>query len=232
METLARPHHPWLKAANFALRVLLSLLMVGCAATRPKPTVTEARTMETRSFPADAKTAMSAAVNALQDLRYTVDVANNDLGLITASRQTSERSGEITREPENPESGDGMPTWAKVALIVTGVILIVFLVAAISGDKDEDDAKTKSYDSGSSSSSTTTVIERDESGETVYSYRVTVNCEAHGQRQTRVRVSTQGSRQVGGKVAEAGPVNDPEFFQRFFASLDKSLFLEKQELKP
>ena len=64
------------------------------------------------------------------------------------------------------------------------------------------------------------------SGPVVYNYKVTVNLETVGEDQTKVRVSAQGEKLVGGSVVSAGPVQEPEFFQRFFASLDKSLFLD------
>ena len=47
--------------------------------------------METRSFPMDMKTVLKASIIALQDMDYTIDVLNSDIGLITASRTTEQR---------------------------------------------------------------------------------------------------------------------------------------------
>ena len=230
MKTIARPTGRWTNAANHLLRIYLALFVVGCASTRPKPTVVEARSMETRTLSGDEKTVFKACVGVLQDLGYSVDVANSDVGLITASRQTQERSGEITQETEDPRAADdGMPTWAKVALIATGVILIVFLVAAVSGGSDE---KTKDKHDDSSSSTTNVTEAGETSGPTVYHYKVTINMSAAGKKEVRVRASVQGSQMQGTQVQKAGPVNDPSFFQAFFTSLDKSLFLEGQPSKP
>ena len=44
--------------------------------------------------------------------------------------------------------------------------------------------------------------------------------------------ASTGSDTSGAGDWNDGPVNDPGFFQRFFASLDKSLFLEKPATSP
>ena len=53
-----------------------------------KPATSIARAMETRSFPGDLKSVLKAAINSLQDMDYTIEVLNSDIGLITASRTT------------------------------------------------------------------------------------------------------------------------------------------------
>src|SRR5262249_54187833 len=152
IELLARPQGRWMKRINLALRFYLCLFVVGCAATRPKPTVEEARSMETRTLRGHEEMVFKACVGVLQDLGYSVDVANAEAGLITASRQTQERSGEITEEREDPKGDGGMPTWAKVLLVCTGVILVVFIVAAITGSDKDKDTKNVDDNGGDNSS--------------------------------------------------------------------------------
>jgi hypothetical protein len=184
--------------------------------------------METRVVSGDATRAMRSAVATLADLGYTVDVANTELGLITASRQTRERSGEITHEQERP-GHQGMATWQKVLLIGTGLILVIALIAAIAGsddDKDKDrdgdhDRDRRHHDDLGDHS--TVVVAGESDGPTIYEYRVTVNVESEDATHSRVRVSSQGRESQGRTVRRAGPVRDPAFFDRFFAGLDRAL---------
>lgn len=60
----------------------------------------------------------------------------------------------------------------------------------------------------------------------MYKYNITINLDSINGQETKVRVSLQGQQMRGSDVERSGAVNDPEFFQRFFANLDKSLFLE------
>jgi hypothetical protein len=54
-----------------------------------------------------------------------------------------------------------------------------------------------------------------------------VNLDEANNNEISVRVSAQGETEQDGKILQTGGVHEPEFFQRFFASLDKSLFLEE-----
>ena len=68
-----------------------------------KPSTAVSRTLQTQSFPVDVKTTLKASINALQDLDYTIDVLNSDVGLITASRTTEEKKAQVTTD--ETESG-------------------------------------------------------------------------------------------------------------------------------
>ena len=48
-----------------------------------KPPTSVARAMETRSFEGDLVTILKASINSLQDMDYTIDVLNSDIGLIS-----------------------------------------------------------------------------------------------------------------------------------------------------
>ena len=43
-----------------------------------------------------------------------------------------------------------------------------------------------------------------------------------------VRVSASGEIEQDGKILSTGGVHEPEFFQQFFANINKALFLENQ----
>ena len=87
---------------HFALVAYLSISIIGCTATQPtvKPPTTIARAMETRTFQKDMKTILKAAINALQDMDYTINVLNSDVGLITASRTTEQQKSELASDEE------------------------------------------------------------------------------------------------------------------------------------
>ena len=57
----------------------------------------------------------------------------------------------------------------------------------------------------------------------------TANVSAVGER-SRVRLSCRQTLSVDGKARSVGPVVDAAFFQQFFASLDKAVFLDEEQL--
>lgn len=216
---LARPRTTWARAAGILLRLYLVAFLVGCAPRRPPVTVTEARSMETRIVQAEYDKVFKASINVLQDLRYTIDVIDGDLGLIVASRHTEGKQTQLAEEPARTRE---VPTWQKVLGITVIVAIVGGIIWLITRGGDDDD-RGRDRDRGR-----THVYhpDRGRNGPAVYQYRVTVNIESFDPGETRVRVSGTGERERGGRVEEAGPIEDPEFFQRFFSSLDKALFLE------
>lgn len=75
--------------------VALALIGVGCSSPPPEPDQLlspeerqlQIRNMQTRTFDvADRATAMRAVINALQDLGFILERANEPLGVVTASR--------------------------------------------------------------------------------------------------------------------------------------------------
>ena len=89
MRRLIRPKTISGKIRLFSLIFYLSSSTLVLAQNKPSTAVS--RTLQTRSFPTDVKTTLKASINALQDLDYTIDVLNSDVGLITASRTTEEK---------------------------------------------------------------------------------------------------------------------------------------------
>lgn len=243
--------------AGHALRFYLCLTMLGCAGTRPRPTVTQSRDIETHVVLTDDRTLFQACVGVLQDMGYTVDLADHQSGLLTATRQTQERSGEISDEPQDPH-GKGMPTWGKVMLVITGVFLVVLVVAALRSDdekekkddkdkqddKDQDkqdepnperrfkdDGKKKHHHGGhrhdGNRGSNTIVVHDQPGGPSIYRYQVTISMSPAGEGGMRVRASVQGQESRGGVVLKVGRVDDPSFFHDFFSGLHRSLDIEE-----
>ena len=198
---------------HFALVAYLSISIIGCTATQPtvKPPTTIARAMETRTFQKDMKTILKAAINALQDMDYTINVLNSDVGLITASRTTEQQKSELASDEEEK----GLSNFEK-ACIAVGV---VFIVAMIFNDDGATRGGGRSGGGDSNDGPT---------GPRIYRYKVTVNLNDMDTENINVRVSASGEIEQDGKILSTGGVHEPEFFQQFFANINKALFLENQ----
>lgn len=81
----------------------------------------------------------------------------------------------------------------------------------------------------SKSSSSSTSKERE--GPEIYRYKVTVNLNEAEASGTRVRASASGEIEQDGRYIQTGGVYEQEFFSKFFASLDKALFLETKSIE-
>ena len=208
--------------------LLISYLIVGVSGcSNPpraeKPPSSIARAMETRSFQGNLMTVLKASINSLQDMDYTIDVLNSDVGLITASRTTEHRKASLANEKPDIEMSNG-----EKALLAIGVIAIVaFLAALIFGDDDDDD-KGKGRRGRSSPINIGGRSGNDDGpdGPRIYRYRVTINLNELGNDETSVRVSASGEVEQDAKILSTGGVHEVEFFQRFFAGMNQALFLD------
>ena len=260
MRRLIRPKTISGKIRLFALLLYLSSSTAILAQNKPSTAV--ARTLQTQSFPADVKTTLKASINALQDLDYTIDVLNSDVGLITASRTTEEKKAEVSTD-EGVETGpapkpiktkaefdaEAAESEAKRQACINAIgiafiaVFFVVLIGAIFGDDDDDDDDDDKKSSKSSSSSGWRSSDRSSNtehrtvnnyyedntpdGPRIYRYKVTINIDESGIENTVVRVSASGELEQDGKILESGGIHEPEFFKRFFASMNKSLFLDE-----
>ncbi len=261
MRRLLRPKTISGKIRLFSLILYLSSSTAILAQNKPSTAVS--RTLQTQSFPADVKTTLKASINALQDLDYTIDVLNSDVGLITASRTTEEKKAQVTTDEtesgpaprpvktkaefdaEQAEEEKQRTTCLKWIGVAVVAVFAVILLGAIFGDKDDSDDDDKDDDvsisSGKSRSSgwhegggSTThktvnnyVVDDAPKGPRIYRYKVTINIDDSGIENTVVRVSASGELEQDGKILESGGIHEPEFFKRFFASMNKSLFLDE-----
>ena len=208
--------------------LLISYLIVGVSGcSNPprseKPPTSIVRAMETRSFQGDLMTVLKASINSLQDMDYTIDVLNSDVGLITASRTTEHRKASLANEKPDTEMSN-----VEKALLAIGVIAIVaFLAALIFGDDDDDD-KGKGRRGRSSPINIGGRSGNDDGpdGPRIYRYRVTINLIELGNDETSVRVSASGEVEQDAKILSTGGVHEVEFFQRFFAGMNQALFLD------
>ena len=240
------------------LSLIIYLSSSNIVFSQNKPPTAVSRTLQTQNFSADLKTTLKASINALQDLDYTIDVLNSDVGLITASRTTEKKKADVSSDaiepgPSTQNNMDGeidaeetvkqeqAQTCAKIFGFAVVVVFVVVIINAIFGD-DNDDNDDNDDDSSSSSkgwsrsrhtsNSTNKTVNnyyQDDTpkGPRIYRYKVTINIDKSGSNNTNIRVSASGELEQDGKILESGGIHEQEFFKRFFASMNKSIFLDQ-----
>ena len=259
MHQLIRPRTVSGQIRLFSL--LLYLASSNIVFSQNKPSTAVSRTLQTQNFSADIKTTLKASINALQDLDYTIDVLNSDVGLITASRTTEQKKAEVSSDgvstgpstqnnkyeeeldAEEAAKQEQAQTCVKIFGIAVVAVFFVVLMNAIFGDKDDDEDDDDEKHSSSNSSSgwrssrrsshsnhkTVNNYYQDDTpkGPRIYRYKVTINIDEAESNNTNIRVSASGELEQDGKILESGGIHEPEFFKRFFASMNKSIFLDE-----
>ena len=251
MRRLVQPRTIQGKFLYISLIMNLSTTMVLKAepvVPQAKPPTAVNRQLQTRKFPRDSKIVLKAAIGSLQDLDYTIDVLNSDIGLITASRTTEEKKADVSPDPApvdasiNPEVA-GKKDWVTGCGSALMIGLIVGIFAVVLGnifggsdnedDEDDDDNKSSSRNSGSGWSlgrgETNNYYTVDDSpkGPVIYRYKVTINLEELDSLNTQIRVSASGESEQDGAILKTGGIHEPDFFMKFFASMEKSMFLDE-----
>ena len=221
------------KILHSSLIIYLCTSLIGCTAPQQpkvKPPTTVARSMETRSFAKDMKIVLKASINALQDMDYTIDVLNSDIGLITASRTTEQR--QTTLSADNSANNNRFP---DLGILVPIVFLagVVIILSKLFFNDDDDDGDTRRDRNGStinlgSGGSSGGNNNSGPVGPRIFRYKVTVNLNDINIDNTKIRVSASGEIEQDGKILSTGGIHEPEFFRQFFANVNKSLFLEDQ----
>ena len=222
---LIRPHSNFGKSLFYLLVGYLVIGLSGCT-TPPrteKPPTSVARAMETRSFSGNLKTVLKASINSLQDMDYTIEVLNSDVGLITASRTTENKKAKLASEGAQ----EGMTDSEKACLAI-GAIAIIAVIAAAVFDDDEDDNR-RGGRRGGSNIYTGGSNDNGPDGPMIYRYKVTINLTELNGEETNVRVSASGEVEQDGKILSTGGVHEPEFFQKFFAGMNQGLFLDENQ---
>ena len=167
-------------------------------------------------------TVLKAAINALQDMDYTIDVLNSDVGLITASRTTEQKQSELTTDGSGVE---GYSEFEKACLTVFGLLSLVIIMDMIFGGddgsgNDSNDSSPIHIGGGDGKENPT--------GPQIFRYKVTINLNELDADNTKIRVSASGEIEQDGKILSTGGIHELEFFQQFFANVNKALFLEDQ----
>tara|TARA_B100001996_G_scaffold63978_1_gene46002 strand:- start:22213 stop:22890 length:678 start_codon:yes stop_codon:yes gene_type:complete len=219
LKRLIRPQTIHGRSLYFLLIGYLIVGLSGCS-TPPrieKPPTSVARAMETRSFSGNLKTVLKASINSLQDMDYTIEVLNSDVGLITASRTTENKKAKLASE----QSNEGMTDSEKACLTIGAIAVIAVIAAAIFDGDDGDGGGNNIYTGGGNDDGP--------DGPMIYRYRVTINLTELNIDETNVRVSASGEIEQDGKILSTGGVHEPEFFQKFFAGMNQGSFLDQNQ---
>ena len=214
------------RVLHFALVAYLSISITGCTAPQKpsvKPPATVARAMETRSFAMDMTTVLKAAINALQDMDYTIDVLNSDIGLITASRTSQQQKSELSVEENDAERFND---FEKACLTAFGIFSLIIIMDMIFGG--DDDSENNNNDRSPIRLGGGGNNDSGPDGPRIYRYKVTINLNDLDADNTKIRVSASGEIEQDGKILSTGGIHELEFFQHFFANVNKALFLEDQ----
>ena len=234
------------------INILTTMVLKAAPATpQVKPPTAVNRQLQTRTFPGQSKTVLKAAIGSLQDLDYTIDVLNSDIGLITASRTTEEKKADVSPDtapvdanvdPEEAEKTDWVTGCVSVLMIglVIGIFAVVLNSIFGGSDDDEDDDRkpSKSSSSGNRGSWSSSgkrggetnnyyTVDDSPKGPVIYRYKVTINLEEIDSQNTQIRVSASGESEQDGAILKTGGIHEPDFFKKFFASMEKSLFLDE-----
>ena len=222
------------KTLHSALTLYLCTSLIGCSAPQQQPTVKPptavARAMETRSFSKDMKTVLKASINALQDMDYTIDVLNSDIGLITASRTTEKGQASLSLDNPNNNNNQVSRLGQLIPVVFIAGAAIILFNLIFGGDDDDGDKRrdrdgtTINLGSGGGSSGDSGPV-----GPRIFRYKVTINLNDLNADNTKVRVSASGEIEQDGKILSTGGIHEPKFFRQFFANVNKSLFLENQD---
>ena len=212
----------------YVTSVYLLFYLNGCSPPRPsKPPTSIARAMETKQFNFGHKKVLKLSINSLQDMNYTIDVLNSDMGLITASRTTEMKMAELDMEDENQ-----LTTLQKVAIFAGIIVAVGSFFALIDhlfggGESDEDEDEEPRFRKTNSHYSYHSHNETEFSPE-IYRYKVTINLNNINSTLTEVRVSASGEVEKDGAILQTGGIHEPEFFQMFFTNIENSLVPREQ----
>ena len=195
----------------------LAFFMIGCG-SRPPVSVEEAREMETRVIYGESKEILKASMNVLQDMYYSIDEVNSDMGLLIATKASEGKQAEIRKEKS---SADDTPLWKKILVGVFVVTIIGGLMILLGGNNNSHD--NDSSNGHHHHSNNTIYSNNSSSGEVFYKYKVTINTSDYGVDETKLRISAVGQKFQGDEVVKSGPIHDPGFYQTFFNKLNMEM---------
>jgi len=194
----------------------LTIFMIGCGA-KPPVTVEKAREMETQIIYGNSNEVLKASMNVLQDMYYSIDDINSDMGLLIATKNTEEKQAEIRKE----QSAKDDTSLLKKILVGVFVVTIIGGLMLLLGNNNQD----HSSQNESSHHHSGYVFNNDinKNGEILFEYKITINTSEYGVDETKLRISAVGQKIRGDEVIKSGPIHDIDFYQKFFKGLNQEL---------
>ncbi|MAJ45576.1 MAG: hypothetical protein CMF96_12665 [Candidatus Marinimicrobia bacterium] len=205
-----------IKKLKIILTNYLILFFMACS-SKPPISVEEARKMETEIIYAIPKDVLKASINVLQDMYYSIEEVDNEMGILVATKETQSQQGEIRKE-QNINSDESLFQKIVVGFFLFTIITGFFILVEKISNSDINDNENHHYHPEKS-------IDRKEqyNGTEFYRYRVTINVSSLNIEDTNLRVSVVGQKIIGGEVSNVGPIQDRSFFNNFFNKLNNEL---------
>ena len=209
------------KYLRIVITIYLSIYFSSCVNTRPqKPSYSIARALETRVYDSSYNTLLKKSVNILQDMNYTIDVLNSDIGIISASRTTESKQANLDDERTDDDKTSILKVIAGVVAIAIVVSSVIFIIGKIFDKDGDEDEENNSYESHSNNHY---YSDDSDYSPTIYRYKITINLNQLENKKTEVRVSAAGETERNGKIISTGGIHEPQFFQKFFTQFDQQI---------
>lgn len=210
---------PQIRHTGFVLvNLYLIGFMAGCSQRPSELPVSTARHIETWAFHDSQVDVMKAFITVLQDDHYTLDSADRELGIITASKHSEHPLTSLSTVTA-PDSVNEM-TGVQKFFLVAGLAIAVGAIFAIFSDDDDTD---NDHHHGWNRQPHYTVVDHADEGRMVWEYRVTANFYESAGDGTQVRMSVQGVQRQGNAVQQIGPVQNATFYEEIFQKVDDLL---------
>lgn len=193
----------------------LTFFIISCGA-KPPISVSEAREMESRIVYGESQQILKASMNVLQDMYYSIEEVDSDMGILIATKVSEGKQAEIRQERSVVEA---VPVWKKILVGVFIISIVSGIMYLISGGSNDNG------NSQHSSHSHNPILSNhyDGNSEIIYRYRVTINASEYGIDETKLRISAQGEQIKDGEITNAGPIHDAQFYNKFYQSLQNEL---------
>ena len=234
LHVIAKPGGVLDRVSRWAFRSCICLFLAGCAAHRPP--VPESPASETHRLRADEATALRSCVEVLRTAGYVIDDADADDGILRGSLITQKRLGVIL-DGDHHREPFALKRWQAGLLALTGAALLVGGIAS-QGQVDMNAVQNNQVPSdgsmgvlwalGIGAAVFGVAADAMESPRPVYEYQVAVQLLPMEGNTTQVRVVLDGTERQNGEDLCAGPVNAPEFINKLYSALDRSVRLEQE----
>jgi hypothetical protein len=201
-----------MKFFNQILVYYLILFIISCGA-KPPISVPEAREMESRIIYGESREILKASMNILQDMYYSIEEVNSDMGILIATKLSEGKQAEIRKESSVVEK---TPIWKKILVGVFIVTIVGGIMFLISGGNNNNNDNSQS---SSHHHNPVFTNHYDGNGEIMYRYKVTINVSEYGIDETKLRISAQGEQMKDGEIINVGPIQDVQFYDKFYKYL-------------
>ena len=110
---------------------------------------------------------------------------------------------------------------------VVGITLKLYDDAKSSNNKSTSNNTGSGWSLGGGKTNNYYTQDNEPIGPVIYRYKVTINLEELDSLNTKIRVSASGESEQDGAILKTGGIHEPDFFRKFFASMEKSMFLDE-----